>query len=164
MGRTAGAAGFLGTQTGQRLGVVFVTDRQGVDLRLRQRHLQRAGMFHTIVTQRRPYGAWYSLCVREEDVVAAQVLLEAEGCESPVSLTPAGGRGPFEALREVVASLWVEAVLSIGDVVAWAFGVPERLLTWAGGRGETSGLLPSVLGAGAPLGRSLARIREVLFR
>src|SRR5919197_5418397 len=64
-------------------GVIFASDRAGAALRRRERCLELAGLAYTTLSERRPSGTYYKLCVREQDLLDAHFALQMAGlCRS----------------------------------------------------------------------------------
>lgn len=107
--------------------VVFVSDRFGRPLRARERCLQLAGIPWSTVSERRPSGTYYKLCVREQDAVDALLALRLGGFCRSVRLrttTPSVAEQLIDAARD----MWDEALELVVQVVDLVRTVP-RLVT-----------------------------------
>jgi len=118
--------------------VVFVCDLQGAALGRRERCLRLAGIPHAIEAERRPSGTYYKLYVRESDAVTAHLALQMGGCGRS-SRFRNGHTGVVASLREVVVTLWEEALLLFGRVTDLVRDVPRLLIGHSGnGSGPAS--------------------------
>lgn len=107
--------------------VVFVCDRQGPALGRRERCLRLAGIPFGIEPERRPSGTYYKLYVRERDAVAAHLALQMGGCARSSRLTKTQA-GMLASAKDVVVTLWEEALLLVARLVDFVWEAP-RLLT-----------------------------------
>ena len=107
-------------------GVVFVSDRSAASLRRRERCLELAGITSSIVTERRPSGTYYKLCVREEDTVDAHLALQLGGFCRSVKLRR-NNRGVTDVIEDLASGAW-EEFLALLDRVAELVRTAPRLL------------------------------------
>jgi hypothetical protein len=106
--------------------VVFVSDRVGRPLRARERCLQLAGIPWSTVSERRPSGTYYKLCVREQDAVNALLALRLGGfCRSVRlrSTTPSFA----ETVIDAAWNIWDDAMELLGQVVELVRTAPRLL-------------------------------------
>jgi hypothetical protein len=111
--------------------VVFVCDRQGAVLGRRERCLKLAGIPYGVETERRPSGTYYKLYVRERDAVPAHLALQMGGCGRSSRLRH-DRAGVVASLRDMVRTLWEEALLLFGRLADFVRSAP-RLLTGPNG-------------------------------
>jgi len=110
--------------------VVFVGDRPDAALRRRERCLKLAGITSSVVTEQRPSGAYYKLCVREEDILNAHLALRLGGFCRTVKLRNARP-GVTARLEELVRGTLEEALELLNRIVDFVRETP-RLLAFSG--------------------------------
>ena len=108
-------------------GVVFVSDRSGAPLRRRERCLELAGIASSIVTERRPSGTYYKLCVREEETVDAHLALQLGGFCRSVRLRRRSP-GVSAAIEEIASGAWDELLDLLSRLVDLVRSAPRLLL------------------------------------
>lgn len=110
--------------------VVFVGDRPDAALRRRERCLKLAGVASSVVTERRPSGLYYKLCVQEGDVLNAHLALRLGGFCRTVRLRSA--RPSVAArLEDLIRETLEEALHLLNRVLDFVRDTP-RLLAFSG--------------------------------
>jgi hypothetical protein len=107
-------------------GVVFVACRPDAALRRRERCLTLAGIASTVLTERRPSGAYYKLCVREEQILDAHLALRLGGFCRSLRLERRRS-GVLDAIEDWVRDFWEEALLRLARVLDLLGAIPPRL-------------------------------------
>jgi hypothetical protein len=112
--------------------VVFVSDRTDAGLRRRERCLKLAGIASSLVTERRPSGTYYKLCVQEGDVLDAHLALRLGGFCRSVRLRSA--RPSVAArLEQLVRETLEEALHLLNRLVDLVRQSPRLLVHGSGG-------------------------------
>jgi hypothetical protein len=106
--------------------VVFVSDRSSRALHARERCLRLAGIPHSTLTERRPSGTYFKLCVREEDAVDAHLALRLGGFCRSVRLQRTSPTLATAAI-DMVWSVWDEAMDVLTQLVDFVRSTPRLL-------------------------------------
>jgi hypothetical protein len=106
--------------------VVFVSDRSSRALHARERCLRLAGIPHSTVTERRPSGTYFKLCVREEDAVDAHLALRLGGFCRSVRLQRTSPT-VTTAVIDMVWTAWDQALDVLTQLVDLVRSTPRLL-------------------------------------
>jgi hypothetical protein len=107
-------------------GVVFVSDRRDAALRRRERCLRNAAIASFVLIECRPSGAYYKLCVREEDVLDAHLALRVGGLCCSLRLHKQR-RGVIDWVEVWMQDVWEGALLLLTSFVDLLWESPRQL-------------------------------------